>query len=62
MHDIMSGNNQMILSYLAVITSRQELHDEVQIERVLEGVVHFDDPLVVGFDENVAFGSHVGHL
>ena len=52
----------MILSYLAVITSRQELHDEVQIERVLEGVVHFDNPLVVGFDENVAFGSHVGHL
>jgi hypothetical protein len=30
-----------------MLTSGQELHDEVKVDRVLEGVVHLDDPRVV---------------
>lgn len=44
------------------ITAGQELHYKVQVDRILEAVVHLHDPLVVGLDEDVALGAHVRHL
>ena len=44
------------------LTSRQELHYEVEIEDVLEGVVHLDDPHVVGLHKHVSLRTHVRHL
>ena len=43
-------------------TSWQELHDEVEIDGILEGVIHLDNPLVIGLDEHVPIRSHVGNL
>ncbi len=48
--------------FTLLLTSRQELHDEVEVDWVLEGVVHLDDPLVVGLNEDVALGAHVRDL
>ena len=43
-------------------TSGQEFHDEVEVDGVLERVVHLDHPLVVGLGQDVALGPHVRHL
>ena len=45
-----------------LLTSWQELHDEVEVGRVLEAVVHLDDPLVVGLHQDVPLSPPVGHL
>ena len=44
------------------LTSRQELHDEVEVDGVLEGVEHLHYPRVVGLHEDVALGAHVRDL
>ena len=44
------------------VATWQELHDEIEISRVLERVVHLDDPLVIGLGQNIAFGANVRHL
>ena len=44
------------------ISTRQELHDEVEVGRVLEGVVQLHDPWRVGLGEDVAFGAYVREL
>ena len=43
-------------------TSWQELHDEVQIDCILKGVVHLDDPMMVGLHQHIPLCSHMGHL
>jgi hypothetical protein len=45
-----------------VRTSWQELHDEVEVDWVLEGVVHLYDPLVVSLDEDVPLCPDVRDL
>ena len=44
------------------IPSRQELHDQIEIRRVLEGVVELDDPWRVGFCEDIALCAYVCKL
>lgn len=44
------------------VSAGQELHDEVEVHGVLETIVHLDDPLVVGFDEDIAFCTDVCYL
>ena len=44
------------------ITPRKEFHDQVQVRRVLEGVVELDDPWRVGFSENIALCANMGQL
>lgn len=44
------------------IASGQELHDQVEIKRILERIEQLHDPRRGGFGENVAFGSDVGEL
>ena len=34
----------------AIITSRQELHDEIEVDRILKRVVHLDNPRVVSLN------------
>lgn len=43
-------------------TSGQELHDEVEVDGVLEWVVHLHDPHVVRLHQHVPLRSHVGDL
>ncbi len=45
-----------------LITSRKELHDEVEVDGVLEGVEHLDHPLMVRLHQDVPLSPHVGHL
>ena len=45
-----------------LLTSRQELHDEVEVEGVLKRVVHLDHPLMVGLHQYVPLRPHMGHL
>ena len=44
------------------ISSWQELHDEVEVRRILEGVVELHDPWRVGLRENITFGAYVHEL
>lgn len=44
------------------VASGQELHEEVEVVRVLERVVELDDPGRVGLGEEVAFGADMGEL
>jgi hypothetical protein len=44
------------------IPTRQELHDEVEVARVLEREEELDDPGRVGLCEDVSLGSDVGEL
>ena len=44
------------------ISSWQELHDEVEVRRILEGVVELHDPWRVGLRENITFGAYVREL
>ena len=52
------------LSYLHShqISTGEELHNQVQVVRVLKRVVELDDPRRVGFGEYVSLGSNVGQL
>ena len=43
-------------------TSRQELHDEVEGDRVLEGIVHLDHPGIVCLHQNVPLCPGMGDL
>ena len=43
-------------------TSRKKFHNEIEIDRVLEGVIHFHDPLMISFDKHISFRSHMCHL
>ena len=44
------------------IASGQELHDEVEVCRILERVVELHYPWRVGLGEDVAFGAYVRKL
>lgn len=44
------------------LTSWQELHDEVEVQLVLEAVEHLDDPQAVGLHQDVSLRSDVAHL
>ena len=44
------------------VTSGKELHDEVEVRRILEGVVELHDPWRVGLRENITFGAYVREL
>lgn len=44
------------------ISSGQELHQEVEVVRVLERVVELNDPGRVGFGEHISFGADVREL
>ena len=44
------------------ISSWQELHDEVEVRRILEGVVELHNPWRVGLRENITFGAYVREL
>lgn len=44
------------------ITSRQELHDEIKIESILEAVIHFDDPKMISLNQNVSLSTHMCNL
>ena len=46
----------------AALTPWEELHDEVEVGRVLEAVVHLDHPLVVRLHQDVPLSPHVGNL
>ncbi len=35
------------------VSARQELHDQVKVDGVLEGVVHFHNPLVISLNKDV---------
>ena len=43
-------------------TSRQELHDEVEVDGVLEGVVHLHHPGVVRLHQDVPLCPGMGNL
>ena len=45
-----------------IATSWQELHDQVEIVGVLEGVIHLDHPGVVRLHQYVSLCSHVRNL
>lgn len=38
------------------------IHQQTRLDSYLETVVHFDNPLVIGFDEHVPLGADVRHL
>lgn len=40
----------------------QELHDQVEVTRILERKEKLDDPRRIGLCEDVSFGSHVSEL
>lgn len=44
------------------VPARQELHDKVQVHGVLEAVVHFNHPLMIGFYKDITFSTYVGYL
>jgi hypothetical protein len=44
------------------VASGKELHDEVEICRILERVEELDHPCGVGFGQNISFGANVGEL
>jgi hypothetical protein len=44
------------------ISAWQEVHDEIEVLFVLEGVLKVDNPRVLGLHENFALGFDVGHL
>ena len=44
------------------VSSRQELHDKVEVRGILEGIIKLHDPWRVGFCENVAFCADVCQL
>ena len=44
------------------LTSRKKLHDEVQIDDILKGVVHFHNPRIVCLHQNVPFSSCMCNL
>lgn len=44
------------------VTARQELHDQIEIRRVLEGVEQLDDPRRIGLGQNVTFSAHMSEL
>ena len=44
-------------------TSREKLHDEVEIDDVLKGVVHLDDPEVIRcFHKNISLSPRMCYL
>lgn len=44
------------------VSSRQELHDEIQVCRVLERIIQLDDPRGVGLGQDITFGADVSEL
>lgn len=46
----------------SVQTSRQELHDEVQVPLVLEAVEHLDHPGTIRLHQNIPLCSDVSNL
>lgn len=44
------------------IAAGQKLHYQIEINRILEAIVHFHYPLVVGLHQDVPLGAHVSHL
>jgi hypothetical protein len=44
------------------VSARQELHDEVEVNRILEGVEQLHDPCRVGFGQYITLGSYVSKL
>ncbi len=48
--------------YRHQVASGQELHDEIEVDNVLEAVVHLDHPRVIGFDQDVTLRSNMSQL
>jgi len=46
----------------SVLTSRQELHDEVEVPLVLEAVEHLDHPGAVRLHQNISLCPDMGDL
>lgn len=44
------------------VPSGQELHDEIQVGRVLERIIQLHDPGRVGFRQDITFCADVGEL
>ena len=44
------------------ISSGQELHNEIEIDAVLEGIEQLHDPRRVGFCKDITFSSDMGKL
>ena len=44
------------------VSSSQELHDEIQIRRVLERIVQLHDPGRVRFGQDITLGANVSEL
>ena len=42
------------------VTPGEELHHEVEVERILKAEKHLDHPLMVRLHEDVPFSPHVG--
>ncbi len=53
---------QLIKSNLAKSNLSPYLHNEIEVNWILEAVVHLHHPLVVGLHENITLRPDVGHL
>lgn len=45
-----------------LITSRQKLHDKVEVQFILKTIEHFHNPQTVCFHQNVPFCTNMAHL
>ena len=56
------GGGTLALHHLTHITSREEFHDQVEVNSILERVVHLHDPRVVSLHQDIPLSLGVGNL